>query len=168
MRILIFIITLTSIAFAQPSMDWRVIDNGGGMQTFGTGDTIRVSIGQGIIGKSSAGSVNLSLGFLYGGFPPLEIVDKITKPKRFSINSIAPNPFNSSCDIEFEITENCNTTIELYDMRGKKIGYLAKDKKVELGRYRVRWNAKNLSSGIYFVRISAADQTITRRTVLLK
>ncbi len=167
MRYLIVLISISiSLLFAQ-TMTWWVVDNGGGMQNFGSGDTIWASIGQTAIGESNTGSTYLGAGYLYIENTTLKLLENKQVPKNFAIVSIHPNPFNSSCAIEFDVPEKCDVAIELYDIQGKNIGerefgYL------QAAKYRMRWNAENLPSGTYFVRLNAGNRTITKRAVLLK
>jgi len=148
-------------------MDWWVADQGSGMQVFGSNDTIWVSIGQTAIGESNAGATYLGAGYLYSECTELKVIESKEIPKTFAINSIYPNPFNSSCAIEFEVSEECDVAIELYDMQGKKLG-IQNFEPLQTGKYRMRWNAENLASGVYFVRLNAGERTITKRVVLMK
>jgi len=165
--ITIMLLTIAVASFAQ-SMDWYVIDQGGGMQEFDIGDSIWVSIGQTAIGPASAGAITLGTGYLYVGSTQLDIMQKAERPKTFTINSINPNPFNTACVIEFEISEGCDVAIDLFDMQGRIIGDLADENNLNAGKYRLRWNAENLASGVYFVRLNAGAHTITERVVLMK
>ena len=64
-------------------------------------------------------------------------------------------------------------TIEVFDLLGKKVATLV-NKEMKAGTYKVEFNAstssaaKNLSSGIYFYRISAVRFVQTKKMILLR
>jgi len=149
-------------------MTWWVVDNGGGMQVLGGGDTIWASIGQTANGPANSDPVYLGAGYLYGESTELKIIQSEHIPDRFAITSISPNPFNSVCEIEFEVSKQCDVAIQLFDMQGKKIGNLIDSKDVDAGNYKLKWNAGNLSSGVYLVRLNAEDIAISKRIILVR
>ncbi len=163
--LLAFVITV----FAQTEIFPRVVDNGGGMRSPAAGDTLWASIGQGAIGVGCEGITCLCAGYLYVfDGTCLEVLETNTIPKTFAIAAIYRNPFNSACNVEIELSEQTDITIDLYDMQGRKVKDIANEKNVKAGKYRMRWNAENLPSGVYFVRLNAGDRIITKRAMLMK
>ncbi len=63
--------------------------------------------------------------------------------------------------------KNSFISLEVYDVMGKKVKTLIKEKQ-NAGSYSVVFNAGNLASGIYFYRLEAGDIRLTRRMILLK
>ena len=63
-----------------------------------------------------------------------------------------PNPFNPSTRIEYSVPKECFITIKVYDVMGREVAALV-GKKEQSGRHSVKFNATNLSSGIYFYQI---------------
>ncbi|NIR68051.1 MAG: T9SS type A sorting domain-containing protein, partial [Aliifodinibius sp.] len=57
--------------------------------------------------------------------------------------------------------------ITLYDILGRKVKTVLDEKK-PAGQYELRFDAGHLSSGIYFYRLSAGDQALTRKFILLR
>jgi phage-related protein len=55
----------------------------------------------------------------------------------------------------------------IYDILGKEITTLV-DEKQNIGTYEIKFNMKNLSSGIYFYRLVTNDFEQTKRMMLLK
>ena len=81
-----------------------------------------------------------------------------------------PNPFNSSTVISFQIQEDTNVRISIFDILGRHITTLL-DKKLNSGSHSVTWNGlddKNnkVASGIYFYRIESENLNITKKTIL--
>ncbi|HRN26237.1 MAG TPA: CotH kinase family protein [Ignavibacteriaceae bacterium] len=93
--------------------------------------------------------------------------------------SAYPNPFNPSTSIIYNIPNvistagrNLNINLIVYDILGNFITTLVNEEK-PAGTYEVVWNGKNnfgmnVSSGIYFVRIKANQQSQNLKLVLLK
>ena len=70
---------------------------------------------------------------------------------QFSLYSNYPNPFNPITTIRFDVGNqiNQNTIVNIYDINGRIVANLLNNV-VNAGTYELQWDAKNLSSGIYF------------------
>jgi hypothetical protein len=93
-----------------------------------------------------------------------------TAPVRLLQN--VPNPFNPTTEIAYELTAGCRVRLEVFDVSGGKVATLV-DGHRRAGKSVVRWDGRNeegsrLASGVYFYRLQAAGNTITRKMVLLK
>jgi len=55
----------------------------------------------------------------------------------------------------------------VYDMLGREVAVLVNERMVP-GRYEVTFDGSNLSSGVYFYRMSAGSLVLTRKMMLLK
>ncbi|MCB9257979.1 MAG: T9SS type A sorting domain-containing protein [Ignavibacteriales bacterium] len=82
-----------------------------------------------------------------------------------------PNPFNTSTTIKYMVNESQLININVYDAIGNKILTLVNENK-SAGTYsenfNSRINGKNLSSGIYFIRINTRNYIDIKKCVLLK
>ena len=92
---------------------------------------------------------------------------EIGVPTEFNLSQNYPNPFNPSTKIDFQIPENGNVKITLYDMTGREVAVILNEVK-EAGYYNVNFNGSNLSTGAYFYRINANDFTATKKMTLIK
>lgn len=77
-------------------------------------------------------------------------------PDEISLWQNYPNPFNPSTKIQFAIPQSSFVTIEVFNALGESVGVLVSEE-LNAGTYSYTWNAKNLTSGIYFYRIQALD-----------
>jgi len=66
-----------------------------------------------------------------------------------------PNPFNPSTMIGYELSFDANVTVKVYDIAGQEVASLVSAFKTA-GNYSVNFNAANLSSGVYFYKLSAS------------
>jgi hypothetical protein len=88
-------------------------------------------------------------------------------PDNFILYQNYPNPFNSTTNFKFEIAKQCFAVIKVFDILGREVVTLVNDE-LKPGIYEIDFNAENLSSGIYFYRLTAGDFTDTKRMVLLR
>jgi hypothetical protein len=88
-------------------------------------------------------------------------------PRSFSMYQNYPNPFNASTTIKYNLNETGNVVIDIYNLLGSKIATLQNGQQ-PAGNHQVIWEAQGVSSGTYFYKIQAGDQSETRKMVLLK
>ncbi|MCH7549571.1 MAG: T9SS type A sorting domain-containing protein [Candidatus Krumholzibacteriota bacterium] len=88
-------------------------------------------------------------------------------PKRYALYQNAPNPFNPVTRISYELAEQGHARLVIYNVRGQRVATLV-DGVMSSGDHIVTWNAKGVSSGVYFYRLTAGHFSETRRMVLLK
>ena len=88
-------------------------------------------------------------------------------PVKFEIYQNFPNPFNSETTIEFRINEENFYKLGIFDLLGKKLDEPVY-KNVKAGIYKLKYNAENLSSGIYIYRLSSKKEFLQKKFILLK
>lgn len=74
--------------------------------------------------------------------------------KDFSLQQNFPNPFNPSTVINYTIPSESKVKINIYNTAGQLVKELVNGVK-EAGAYNVKFDASNLSSGVYFYSIEA-------------
>lgn len=79
-------------------------------------------------------------------------------PTEYTISSY-PNPFNPSTTISYQLVEEANVTLEIYDMMGRKISSLVQEPK-QAGYHTAKWEGKDntgkqVATGAYLYRFSA-------------
>ncbi|MGB5289722.1 MAG: T9SS type A sorting domain-containing protein, partial [Ignavibacteriaceae bacterium] len=75
-------------------------------------------------------------------------------PSEYFIEQNYPNPFNPSTVIRFNLPEESNITIKIYNSLGKEIDTIANGLQ-QSGFYEKTWNADGFASGVYYVRMNA-------------
>jgi hypothetical protein len=88
-------------------------------------------------------------------------------PNRFYLYPCFPNPFNSSTVIRFSLPYAGHAKLTIYDVNGRLVKMIA-NKVFSVGENHIIFNASDLSSGVYFIRLEAENQTLTEKLVLLK
>lgn len=74
----------------------------------------------------------------------------------FLLKQNFPNPFNPVTEIGYQISEDRNVSLTIYDLLGNEIATLVNGFK-NAGNHNVKFNAGELAGGIYFYRIIASN-----------
>ncbi len=88
-------------------------------------------------------------------------------PSGFSLEQNYPNPFNQSSIIKFQSPVEGLTQLKIYDILGKEVSTLLNENLLP-GTYELRFDAKDLPSGIYFYKLTTGNFTDTKRMIFLK
>ncbi|MDP8240369.1 MAG: T9SS type A sorting domain-containing protein [Candidatus Hatepunaea meridiana] len=91
----------------------------------------------------------------------------ILHPSAFILHPAYPNPFNSSATIRYGLSTPCNVSLEVYSPLGQKITKLFAGFR-QAGFYSTNLTANNLPSGLYLLRLEAADQVFTQKIMLVR
>jgi Leucine-rich repeat (LRR) protein len=94
-------------------------------------------------------------------------LEDILFPDHFSSHSIYPNPFNPITNIIYGLPEHVNVQIIVYDISGKQLETLISEFQTP-GYHSVSWNADNLPSGVYLIRMESGEFIETQKVVLVK
>jgi subtilisin family serine protease len=78
-----------------------------------------------------------------------------------------PNPFNSVTAIEYRIFETGFVSLKVYDVLGREVATLVSGVQ-RAGGYTVKYNATELSSGMYFYRLQVGRASATKAMILVK
>jgi len=79
------------------------------------------------------------------------------KPGSFFLYQNYPNPFNPNSNIRYLISEFRHVRLSMYDILGREVVELVNEWKSP-GNYEVRFDGSCLSSGVYFYRLSVAQE----------
>jgi hypothetical protein len=88
-------------------------------------------------------------------------------PKQFVLEQNYPNPFNPATNIRFSITKASSVSLTVYDILGKEVAALVNEY-LEPGTYTSTFNARSLSSGLYFYRLRSGNIVETKKMLLLR
>lgn len=87
-------------------------------------------------------------------------------PTKISIQAY-PNPFNPATTIRYELPTSGEVTVQVFDRIGRLVQTLEKGFKT-FGAHTIAFNASELSSGLYLVRVQSKDDVQTTKVVLIK
>jgi hypothetical protein len=95
------------------------------------------------------------------------LIAEASLPAAFSLSQNYPNPFNPATEIRYAIPKDTHVTLKVYNVMGAEVTNLV-DGDQSAGAYTVRWDARDLSNGVYFCRLLAGEFSMTVKMVLLK
>lgn len=98
---------------------------------------------------------------------PTDVKDKPVLPKEYKLIQNYSNPFNPLTKIAYELPTAGFVELKVFDVLGNEVATLVNGE-LNAGRHEVTFNAKNLSSGMYFYRIKAGNFVKTMKMILMK
>lgn len=129
------------------------------------------------IAFSNDGNTAYVIGFNASGVPTVQKFtgegtsldsDFANIPDGYALAQNYPNPFNPSTQIKFEIADNANVTLTVYDMLGRVVANLV-NTRLQAGTHFYNFDAKNLSSGIYLYELKTDNGVrLTNKMTLVK
>ena len=88
-------------------------------------------------------------------------------PTKFVVYQNYPNPFNPSTKIRFELPEDANVTIDVYNVVGEKVTTLLNGN-LKRGYHEVNFDAAGLQSGVYFYKVNAGKYSTVKKMLFIK
>ncbi len=85
----------------------------------------------------------------------------------FNLSQNYPNPFNPTTTIKYSIPSENQVNIKIYNSIGEEMLELVNEVQ-PIGIYKVKFEARNLPSGIYFYRLKSGTFAETKKMVLLR
>jgi photosystem II stability/assembly factor-like uncharacterized protein len=151
-----------------PSWIYASFDNGGFYSPYSEGLAERASV--------EAFAVNDT--FMFAGTDDhgvwrrlrpgiMSVQTQLDLPQTFHLAQNYPNPFNPSTTIHYSIPTDGFVKLSVFNALGEKVSTLVNEFK-SAGNYEIKFDAKNLRSGIYFYRIEAGKFNNTKKMILLK
>jgi len=107
-----------------------------------------------------------------------DLLTSIGKPvgqisSEFALHQNYPNPFNPETTIEYNIpgaiqgSKISKVTLKIYDILGREMKTLV-NANLTPGNYKIKFNATELSSGIYFYTLNIGNTIQTKKMILMK
>lgn len=100
-------------------------------------------------------------------YVPTGIESEDNPPTDFSTLYVYPNPFNAGTTIRFSLSGPLKIKLEIFDIGGRLVETLA-EAEYPAGENCITWGAGELSSGVYFARLSSSSENASRKLILLK
>jgi len=109
----------------------------------------------------------ISTKFNLRGSPVSSIPELKFYPAEFALQQNFPNPFNPSTTIQYTLSTSSFIILQLYDLLGRKIKTLDEGLHTT-GQHSILLQADDLTSGIYFYRLTVGTKTYTKKMLLVR
>jgi hypothetical protein len=99
----------------------------------------------------------------------LTSINQITSnvPENYSLYQNYPNPFNPTTKIKFDVARIGDVKIIVYDAMGREVQTLVNES-LKPGTYEASFDGSQLTSGVYFYKITAGDFSQTKKMLMIK
>ena len=91
----------------------------------------------------------------------------VNVPLSYELAQNFPNPFNPTTTIKYTILNETIVKLTVHDILGRQIQVLVNEKQ-KPGNYSVMFNAKILTTGVYFYKLETGTFTSTKKMIVLK
>ncbi len=98
---------------------------------------------------------------------PKILESDVLLPSEFILYQNYPNPFNLTTQINYNLPNALNVTIDIYNIIGRHITTLVNGRQAA-GLHSVTWNAEDVASGVYLYTIKAGEFTDSKKMTLMK
>ena len=88
-------------------------------------------------------------------------------PSEFALSAAYPNPFNPSTTMDLSLNEAGYVSVNVYNVMGQMVSTLMSGH-MDAGYHSISWDANNMPSGMYLVRVQAGSNVETQKLMLLK
>lgn len=99
--------------------------------------------------------------------PSFTVSNENVLPVRTELKSVYPNPFNPVTTINYNIADEGMVNITIYDTLGRQVTELINEIR-SAGQYQISWNAADVASGTYFVKLVTKDFVQSEKLQLVK
>ncbi|MEL6942992.1 MAG: 3-coathanger stack domain-containing protein, partial [Bacteroidota bacterium] len=80
----------------------------------------------------------------------------------------APNPFTNFTNIQYQIPEQSEANLLLFNAQGQLVQSIVSARTLEVGKYNATLDGGNLEGGLYFLILQTTKEKIVRKLVVVK
>ena len=166
-----FLILMVSVcAFSQGTKVTWYSFNMGFANSTGSNTMLKSAVGQSFVGSSKKTGMEVLSGFLADTLFRSRLVgvnDKNALPVVYELYQNYPNPFNPTTIIKYDLPNSQHVGLKIFNILGQEVATLI-DEVQEAGYKSVDWSANNVSSGIYFYKLTAGDFVEIKKMLLVR
>ncbi len=91
----------------------------------------------------------------------------VIKDSIFCLYQNYPNPFSKSTTIKFELSNDEQVSLKVFNILGQEVDELINEK-LSQGEHLINWNPKQLASGVYFYWFQTINRVIIKKMCLIR
>ena len=88
-------------------------------------------------------------------------------PSNFALSGAYPNPFNPTTTLNLDLNHDSFVNVDVYSVTGRLVASLI-SADMSAGYHSVNWDAGNIASGVYIVKVVAGSNIASQKVMLLK
>ncbi len=88
-------------------------------------------------------------------------------PAAFALYQAYPNPFNPAATVTYDLPQAAFVKLAVFDLLGRQVSVLQQER-MPAGVHQILWDASQIASGIYLLRLEADDYAAAQKLVLMK
>ncbi len=98
---------------------------------------------------------------------PTEVKNNFSLPKNYSLSQNYPNPFNPTTTVKYSLPTSSLVKVKVFNSVGNQVATLVNEQE-QAGYYRISFDGKDFSSGVYFLQFEANNFLRVEKMILLK
>ena len=118
-------------------------------------------------GIGEGGYTNLEI-YLNGPELTSAVGENLQGPSMLMVSPNYPNPFNPATALEFSVQNSGPATVRVYSIIGQQVAELYRGVAERYKRYKIEFDAHELSSGTYIAVLETGGNRLMRKMMLLK
>ncbi|KAA3602146.1 MAG: T9SS C-terminal target domain-containing protein [Calditrichaeota bacterium] len=101
------------------------------------------------------------------------VSENVLRPKTFVLEKAFPNPFNPSTNISFALPQDSKVSLRIFNLLGQEVRTLVNNEALAAQYHSYKWDGKDdlgnsVSTGVYFVKVTADKFSETQKITFLK
>ena len=156
--------------------DWRVVKDGGEIKVMNSSNELKIDYE---IHQDNWVLINQSTGEEYSltNSGTIDLVGDVTGftlmkegallPIQYTLAQNYPNPFNPVTSISYSVPSEGSISLKVFDLLGEEVAAIVEGEH-QSGNYTVQFDGSQLSSGVYFYKLTSRDYTLTKKLILMK
>ena len=94
-------------------------------------------------------------------------ISSFLAPEEFALSAAYPNPFNPTTSLDLSLDSSGSVSVKIYNVVGQAVATLASGH-MNAGYHTLTWDASNMASGMYFVKVEAGSNVAVQKMMLMK
>ena len=156
--------------------DWRVVKDGGEIKVMNSSNELKIDYE---IHQDNWVLINQSTGEEYSltNSGTIDLIGDVTGftlmkegallPIQYTLAQNYPNPFNPVTSISYSVPSEGSISLKVFDLLGEEVAAIVEGEH-QSGNYTVQFDGSQLSSGVYFYKLTSRDYTLTKKLILMK
>ncbi len=155
--------------FSSIKIEWHIDSQERNSYTLNTGTSTNTS------GLRLSGDGESTVSLASGKRISVTVSPEQVVPKEIALFQNYPNPFNPATTISFALPSDATVTLKVFNVLGEVVATLLDKSEQSGGYHNIRFDASDLSSGIYYYQLQASGAELpsaqfnqTRKLILIK